>query len=213
MKCVSCGADVDIGDMKCHYCGTAASLDGAQSSERNVIFARIRKSPEFALEQLSRTIDQLPGLGLFGAAVPIGFLLFFGAVAIGMSRFFVEFSDHGSFGAPGFFPSIVNYMHLVPLAMGIAAICSAVGIGVRLVRIRQAPGQARPAVVVAKRTEVSGAGSGSSARTRYYATFEFETGKREELTVDRKIYGEIAEEDAGVLYTKAEFVAKFVRVL
>ena len=63
-----------------------------------------------------------------------------------------------------------------------------------------------PARVAAKRTEVShhhhtnagqDAGFGMTSVTRYYATFEFESGDRMELAVDASEYGLLAEGDVG----------------
>lgn len=65
-----------------------------------------------------------------------------------------------------------------------------------------------PARVAAKRTEVShhhhtnaghNAGFGMTSVTRYYATFEFESGDRMELAVDASEYGLLAEGDVGRL--------------
>lgn len=65
-----------------------------------------------------------------------------------------------------------------------------------------------PAQVAAKRAEVShhhhtnagqNAGFGMTSVTRYYATFEFESGDRMELAVDASEYGLLAEGDVGRL--------------
>lgn len=62
----------------------------------------------------------------------------------------------------------------------------------------QQPIQTLPAVVVTKRTRVSGGGS-SSAHTSYYATFELQTGERREFLVPGDAYGQLAERDQGQL--------------
>ncbi|MBT2282924.1 DUF2500 domain-containing protein [Paenibacillus polymyxa] len=53
--------------------------------------------------------------------------------------------------------------------------------------------------VVAKRTEVSGGSGDSSATTRYYVTFEFDNGGRNELIVGGNHYGMMVENDRGML--------------
>lgn len=62
-----------------------------------------------------------------------------------------------------------------------------------------------PAVVKSKRTHVSGRHhshgdhSHHSSRTSYYVTFEFESGDRSEFSVDGSEYGQLAEDDFGVV--------------
>ncbi|WP_059170542.1 DUF2500 domain-containing protein [Bacillus sp. FJAT-27445] len=55
------------------------------------------------------------------------------------------------------------------------------------------------AVVVAKRTKVSGGSGESSASTWYYVTFEVESGDRMEMHVGGAEYGQLAEGDVGDL--------------
>lgn len=55
------------------------------------------------------------------------------------------------------------------------------------------------AVVVSKRTKVSGGSGDSFASTWYYATFEVESGDRMELAVNGQEYGLLAEGDTGDL--------------
>jgi hypothetical protein len=61
----------------------------------------------------------------------------------------------------------------------------------------QQPIQTVPAVIVAKRSHVSGGGGNSSAHTSYYATFELPGGERRELHVPSAVYGQLAEGDQG----------------
>ncbi|WP_316568969.1 DUF2500 domain-containing protein [Neobacillus sp. YIM B06451] len=55
------------------------------------------------------------------------------------------------------------------------------------------------AVVVSKRTEVSGGSGDSTASTWYYTTFEVESGDRMEFAVNGQEFGQLAEGDAGEL--------------
>jgi hypothetical protein len=61
----------------------------------------------------------------------------------------------------------------------------------------QQPIQTVPALIVAKRSHVSGGSGNSSAHTTYYATFELPGGERRELHVPSSIYGQLAEGDQG----------------
>jgi hypothetical protein len=56
-----------------------------------------------------------------------------------------------------------------------------------------------PAKVVAKRTKTSGGSGNSSANTRYYVTFQVQSGDRIELGVNGSEFGMLAEEDLGLL--------------
>lgn len=55
-----------------------------------------------------------------------------------------------------------------------------------------------PAVITAKRTQVSGGGN-HHAHTSYYLTFQVESGDRIELSVSGSDYGLLAEGDSGKL--------------
>ncbi len=73
---------------------------------------------------------------------------------------------------------------------------------------------ARPAVIVAKRMAVSGGSGDSSASTSYYLTAEFEDGTREEYQpMTPALYGRVAEDDAGVLFTRSSLALDFDRVV
>lgn len=56
-----------------------------------------------------------------------------------------------------------------------------------------------PAEIVAKRTHTSGGHGDSSASTRYYLTFQVQSGDRMELDVTSTEYGMLAEDDLGIL--------------
>jgi len=67
------------------------------------------------------------------------------------------------------------------------------------VRNNNSPVETYNAVVVAKRTNVSGGGSNTSASTSYHVTFQLDDGSRLELRVRHSDYGALAEGDVGVL--------------
>lgn len=76
-----------------------------------------------------------------------------------------------------------------------------------------APLVTRAAIVTDKRTEVRGGGRNSSASTHYYATFEDESGARDEYRVwDGMMFGRLAAGDAGVLFLRGNLAVDFDRV-
>jgi hypothetical protein len=76
---------------------------------------------------------------------------------------------------------------------------------------RASPLLSRHVRVVTKRQHVSGSRSGT--RTRYYVTFEFTDGSREELSVTGGVYGQIAEGDRGTLHSQGTWYKRFERFL
>lgn len=66
-------------------------------------------------------------------------------------------------------------------------------------RNNQSPVLTVPAEVVAKRTNTSGGSGNSSASTRYYVTFQVQSGDRIELGVKGSEFGLLAEDDLGML--------------
>ena len=63
----------------------------------------------------------------------------------------------------------------------------------------QSPVLTVPAEVVTKRSQTTGGHGDSSAHTRYYVTFQVQSGDRMELGVDDSEFGLLAEEDLGML--------------
>ena len=75
----------------------------------------------------------------------------------------------------------------------------------------KSPVETLNAVVVAKRTQVSGGGSNTMASTTYYITFEYEDGQRQEFRVKAGHYGITAEGDRGVLTRQGTRILSFER--
>ncbi|MFJ5762246.1 DUF2500 domain-containing protein [Neobacillus sp. NPDC093182] len=67
------------------------------------------------------------------------------------------------------------------------------------------------AVVVSKRTKVSGGTNDSRASTWYYVTFQVESGDRMELAVKGSDYGMLAEGDIGELVFQGTRYHSFTR--
>lgn len=63
----------------------------------------------------------------------------------------------------------------------------------------QSPVLSVPAEVVAKRTQTSGGHGDSSASTWYYVTFQVQSGDRIELGVNGSEFGQLADNDLGIL--------------
>lgn len=80
-------------------------------------------------------------------------------------------------------------------------------ISARRKAVADAPTLSVPAKVVAKRTAVWG----EHAHTSYYATFEFQSGDRAELSMHGTDYGMLAEGDYGTLTYKGPQFISFVR--
>ena len=73
----------------------------------------------------------------------------------------------------------------------------------RWLRLKAAPLQRVPALIIGKRTEVS------SEYTHYYVTLQFRNSERKEFSVEGKVYGLLADGDLGVGYIKKTLVLDF----
>ncbi|CAH2716022.1 hypothetical protein BACCIP111895_03206 [Neobacillus rhizosphaerae] len=67
------------------------------------------------------------------------------------------------------------------------------------------------AVVVSKRTSISGGGNDSHASTSYHVTFQVESGDRMEFSVGGREYGQLAEGDIGELVFQGTRYHRFSR--
>ncbi|MEK5037987.1 DUF2500 domain-containing protein [Sporosarcina sp. FSL K6-3457] len=70
-----------------------------------------------------------------------------------------------------------------------------------------------PAEVITKRSKTSGGSGDSSASTRYYTTFQVESGDRIEFPVSGSEYGMLAEGDLGMLTFQGTRYHEFKRVV
>ena len=107
------------------------------------------------------------------------------------------------FGGFGGFGVLFGIMSVLILGVFIFALVKGAG---RWHKNNQSPRLTVGAVVVALRTDVShhhhnngGGAMHTTTSTTYYATFEFESGDRLELTLSGPEYGRLAEGDSGYL--------------
>lgn len=102
----------------------------------------------------------------------------------------------------------MDWTILFPIAIGLVFLIVAVVILVSIIRAiatwhhnNQQPVLQESVRLVAKRFATSGSSSNSGGQviTRYYVTFEFLSGQRQEFSVRGRQYGMLAEGDKGVL--------------
>ncbi|MBA2113013.1 DUF2500 domain-containing protein [Bremerella alba] len=178
------------------------------------IFRRIKQSSHYGDRLSPQRIEKLPKPGV-GQMVFLGVFfvmfcggtLFIAAMAIGVGGVF-------SFSGRGFPFSILPLcMGIVPIGMFAFGVFIAIKMFQRFQSMRDGKVEAVPAIVAGKRTQVSGGSGDRSASTAYFVTFEFEDGQRKEFPVfDGSLYGRVSEDDAGILFSRAQFAVDFDRV-
>ncbi|MEC0370284.1 DUF2500 domain-containing protein [Paenibacillus chibensis] len=117
-----------------------------------------------------------------------------------------------------------NFMFtLVPVFIGIVFVIVIVSIllnGARYVKNVRSPRSSTYARVVSKRSEVqhsaghtdsNGLMHSGSSRTYYYITLEFDNGERKEYLDVKKLYGLVAEGDAGYASVQGDWIVAFER--
>jgi hypothetical protein len=199
MKCKSCGGDLAPDVSFCSYCGTAVERPAVTAGPpgKADVFAAIKQSREYAQRESPTRLHALPRFGALQKVFPFVFAGCFLGVSC---LIFVMFLVVGSSFRNG-----VACMAVVPLAFVALGIYLFFHFAFKMKRYQAAPLLARPAIIVGKRTQVSGGSGDSSATTTYYLTAEFENGDRREFTPIRQdLYGRLAEGDAGVLFTKSD---------
>ncbi len=217
MKCESCGADVPAGAAQCDYCGSAVAWSAAQpaaaprSSSRPEVFEAIKRSQAYLRRTAPERLAALPKVGTLEMAIPAVFLGVFILVSLVIMIGMLSVGGLvGHAGGPGIIPMC---MAVVPLGFIVIGALSLVSVVKRAGNFSAAPVLARPAIVAGKRTQVSGGGHDSSASTSYYLTFEMEDGSRVEYAVMKPaLFSEVAESDAGVLFSRLDTAVAFDRV-
>jgi len=212
MKCPSCGANTPVDAMVCAYCDTL--LVSPESTSRAAMFQRIRQSREYLGRERAERVDSLPKVGILGKVfVPA----FFGVFALVAGMMFVTMVGMSGLvmgsGFGGGFSLIPLFMAVVPLSFIVIGIAGGVHSWKKIDQAERAPLVTRPAIVTGKRAQVSGGGRNSSASTHYFATFEDESGQRDEYRLwGGTMYGRLSEGDAGVLFLRGNLAVDFDRV-
>ena len=212
MKCRSCGAEVPTGGVACEFCGSSAPspvasvghTTGAATNE--TLFARIKDSTDFARRNTPERQAALPKFPSFALVVPIVFFTIFIGIAVFMTGASIVMA--GVAGSP-----IPALMSLCPMAFIGIGIFGMVTVVKKAKDFQGAVVVARPAIIVGRRTNVSGGSGDSSASTNYFLTAEFEDGTREEFQpMQADLFARIAERDAGVLFSRSKIALDFDRV-
>lgn len=123
------------------------------------------------------------GMGVLFAILPL-------ATALGA---------RGSGAAPAYLPALS-----VLIGAGVSAFATR-----SLVRFLRAPFVRRPARVLCERSRTQRTKRG--ARTRHYATFEFEDGEQREYAVSAGLAAELGSDDAGLAITRDTVLLAFHR--
>jgi hypothetical protein len=209
VRCPQCAAPIQDAEAKqCIFCGTALPREAPRAAPPEVPQAAPRSA---SVGELLASVEQHPDYGRWcdetpssGAAVgrPAGQIvagLVFAAFAIVMLTF------SRSMGAPGPFRMFLLVFVFLGVGMAVVAL-------VKLASFSTSALEHVPALIVDKRTHISGGGSDSSARTKYFATLERGDGSRSEVDVYGARYGEIAAGDWGLAYLRAGVLLDFKRV-
>ena len=204
MKCSCCGADLSPEKPNCEYCGSSADLPRVPPG--CALFERIKLSPQYQRRETPERHAALPKQPALATVIPILFFMIF----IGASLLMAAMSAVMAREVESPIPLI---MALLPLSFAVLGVCLAVQFARKRHQFGEAPVLAQAAVLVAKRTAISGGSGDSSASTAYFLTAEFEDGRREEFqAMTPDVYGRFAERDAGVLFTRGSFALDFDRV-
>jgi len=211
MKCTSCGADIQPGVTVCEYCDSSVEL-AEVNGQRAWLIEHVKQSAEYARRDSPERLAAVPRIPALINVFPIIFSVVFTMIALVITL--------GAWRMAGAASAGFGLVGLIPLAMSIVPIGFVV-LGIFIFRksltkareYKQAPVEARAAVIVGRRTAVSGGSNHSSASTCYFVTAEFEDGRRQEFQPMRpSLFGRIAEGDAGVLFSRSDVALDFDRV-
>lgn len=116
-------------------------------------------------------------------------------------------------GMFGMFEVVGLFIFLGFIAIAVIIVLFIVGIirsGQKEKARRTGPMMSSPATVIDKRIETTGGGD-FSVTEHYYATFEFPSGERRELEVERQLYGLLADGDQGEVSLSSDWCRGFQR--
>lgn len=221
MKCSYCGAEIPLARGKCEYCGTAA--EAARSPEvvsRDAVFEKVFASREYAKRNSPQRHAALPTIPVLMQVFPILFFVLFIGVAGFIAISFVGVSGavgtigFGMHPAAGVFGLFGFVFALVPIGFVVLGVFLMKKHFDKIGSFQRSSIEGEAAIIVGKRTAVSGGGNDSSVSTSYFITVEFPNGRRREFaTLTPDLYGKVAEGDAGVFFTRESFALDFDLVL
>ena len=218
MKCSGCGAENVAAAVVCEFCQSALAItaDNAQEAALERVKASAVYAARNSAERQARLPDYTAGQKVLVSvffAMFIGVALFIFVVALVMAGFF-GVVGRSEAGGPGAALSLVSLcISVVPLLFVALGVWALVHTTRKMRTQERAPVEAVAAVVVDKRTHVSGGGHNSSASTAYYVTCQTEDGQRREYRVwGGEVFGKLAAGDAGVLFIHAGCALDFDRV-
>lgn len=212
MKCPSCGASLPEDSLTCDFCGSVTATPSQQRDKDT--FRRIKESSQYRQRNDPQRIERLPKPGVatkifFG----VFFTIFCGICFAGVIMTIVMSGLVGSMQGFRGFAIIPFCMGVVPLGMLGLGGYLAITQFKKMQSLETGELTTQPAIVVGKRTMVSGGSGDSSATTSYFVTFESEDGERREHQIwDGSLYGRISEDDAGVLFLREQYAIDFDRV-
>jgi hypothetical protein len=195
-RCAGCGAKTQDAAGACVYCGTLAHAEAPPAddrrSQRLERFDGLADHPKF--DHWMRWRPAQEG----GATAPPGrvvaLFVVFVCAALLLS---IDLAD----------------AMLLPVVV-VAAAGGALIFAWRQKRAAEAAQDAEvvayPALVVAKRADVSGGPGGTG--TRYFLTLEYRSGRRAEYEVDGAFHGLVAEDDLGVAYVREDELVTFKNI-
>lgn len=168
---------------------------GGDQPSGNKRLEAVKNHPEYS-DLLKLTPSSARVYGRSGCTAIIGLMFAIGTL-------FLNFFDPIS--PPGFFRILL----LAFTAIGFGLVVYGL---FRLVKVSTSRLRRCPAIVVDKRTAVSGGGQSSSASTTYYITLQLDDSKRHEFEATGKLYGKITKDDAGVAYIRDRYLLDYRRL-
>lgn len=225
MKCKNCGAEVNASSRRCEYCDSAVAREEQENAaavanvatssldRRADVFEEIKLSAAYAQRKSSARHEKLPGGSGLAMLTPIIFFVVFILISLIITSGALVMAKMvwSDFGAPGIIPAV---MSIVPMGFVVLGIVMGVRSFQKYQAYKSAPIRSRAAIITSKRTVVSGGSGDSSATTAYFVTAEYEDGRRHEFAImEHSLFGRLAEDDVGVLFTRSEFALDFDRVL
>ncbi len=197
-NCPQCGAKPrERSRSTCEFCGfefPAGAAAGASGPSKVQFESRLRAIEESA--QFASLADRDARQPIATASVVLPILFLIPWLAIG---------GIVSFGFYSFKP-VLALFPLAVVAFGTIGILRAV---TRLFRVNRSALERRAAIVLDKRTQIAG---GEQATTSYFVTLVNRAGDRKEFSVDGKLYGTLTGSDAGMAFTRAEYLLEFQRI-